>query len=68
MPLLLARRRMGELSPGEALLVLATDPEAPIDIAAWAADEGHAFRMVGRRARAESAGGAWLELEVRRGP
>jgi hypothetical protein len=24
--------------------VLATDPEATIDLAAWAADEGHTFR------------------------
>ena len=28
---------------GETLVVLATDPEAPIDLAALAADEGHAF-------------------------
>lgn len=43
LPLTLARRRMAGLAPGEALLVLATDPEAPIDLAAWAADEGHEF-------------------------
>jgi TusA-related sulfurtransferase len=36
-------RRMADLAPGETLRVLATDPEAPIDIAAWAQDEGHAF-------------------------
>ena len=40
----MAKRSMAELSPGEPLLVLATDPEAPIDLAAWAVDEGHAFR------------------------
>ena len=28
---------------GETLVVLATDPEAHIDLAALAADEGHAF-------------------------
>jgi TusA-related sulfurtransferase len=28
---------------GEMLVVLVTDPEAPIDLAALAADEGHAF-------------------------
>jgi TusA-related sulfurtransferase len=28
---------------GATLVVLATDPEAPIDLAALAADEGHAF-------------------------
>jgi TusA-related sulfurtransferase len=39
----MARRRMGSLPPGSTLVVLATDPEAPIDLAAWAAQEGHAF-------------------------
>ena len=34
---------MAALSPGEALVVLATDPEAPIDLAAWAAAEGHSY-------------------------
>ena len=34
---------MAELPPGETLLVLATDPEAPIDLAAWAAAEGHGY-------------------------
>jgi TusA-related sulfurtransferase len=29
------------MAPGETLTVLATDPEAPIDLAALAADEGH---------------------------
>ena len=28
---------------GDTLVVLATDPEAPIDLAALAADEGHTF-------------------------
>ena len=39
----MAKRRMADLAPGETLLVLATDPEAPIDLAAWAADEGHGY-------------------------
>ena len=43
LPLTLAKRRMEELEPGETLVVLATDPEAPIDLGAWAAVEGHAF-------------------------
>ena len=51
---------MAELSPGETIVVLATDPEAPIDLAAWAADEGHAFRQRPGRE-------GWLELEVRKG-
>ena len=64
LPLTLARRRMVELEPGETLIVLATDPEAPLDLAAWAADEGHGFRE-------RAAGGAdnpgWLTLELRKG-
>ena len=43
LPLLRARRALAELRAGEALLVLATDPEAPIDLAALASDEGRAF-------------------------
>jgi TusA-related sulfurtransferase len=39
----MAKRRMAELGAGETLVVLATDPEAPIDIGAWAASEGHAL-------------------------
>jgi TusA-related sulfurtransferase len=31
------------MNAGETLVVLATEPEAPIDLAALAADEGHAF-------------------------
>jgi len=29
------------MAAGETLVVLATDPEAPIDLAALASDEGH---------------------------
>jgi tRNA 2-thiouridine synthesizing protein A len=43
LPLLKARQALASLAPGETLVVLATDPEAPIDLAALAADEGHAF-------------------------
>jgi TusA-related sulfurtransferase len=43
LPLALAKRRMDELAPGETLIVLATDREAPIDLGAWAAREGHRF-------------------------
>ncbi len=41
-PLPLIRARQA-LEPGVTLTVLATDPEAPIDLAALAADEGRAF-------------------------
>ena len=36
LPLTMAKRRMAELGAGETLLVLATDREAPIDLAALA--------------------------------
>ena len=59
LPLALAKRRLAELPAGESLVVLATDPEAPIDLAAWAADEGHGFRD-------RSGGDGWFELELRK--
>jgi tRNA 2-thiouridine synthesizing protein A len=43
LPVIRARRRLPDLAPGAALVVLATDPEAPIDLAALAADHGLAF-------------------------
>lgn len=43
LPLALAKRGMDALAPGQTLVVLATDPEAPIDLAAWAAREGHGW-------------------------
>jgi tRNA 2-thiouridine synthesizing protein A len=51
-PLLRARAAVGAIGPGDALVVLATDPEAPIDLAALAADEGCTFA-------AEPAGDGW---------
>jgi tRNA 2-thiouridine synthesizing protein A len=42
-PLLRARAALPSLAPGEPLTVLATDPEAPIDLAALAADHDLAF-------------------------
>jgi tRNA 2-thiouridine synthesizing protein A len=53
LPLTMAKRRMRALRDGETLLVLATDPEATIDLAAWAAADGHAY--------AESAAADWSE-------
>ena len=44
LPLTLAKRKMASLSGGETLVVLTTDPEAPIDMGAWAAAEGHSLR------------------------
>ena len=43
LPLTMAKRRMAELDGGDTLVVLATDPEAPIDLAAWAEADGHSY-------------------------
>jgi tRNA 2-thiouridine synthesizing protein A len=53
-PLVLVRARQAltRLPAGEELVVLATDPEAPIDLAALAADAGRAFAQ-------EREGEAW---------
>ena len=67
LPLALARRRMEQLAPGDILVVLATDPEAPLDLAAWAADAGHAFRALDPRRGAPPGERAWVELELRKG-
>lgn len=56
LPLTMAKRRMAALEPGATLLVLTTDPEASIDLAAWAADHGHAFAA--RRL------GGWTEVTL----
>ena len=45
LPLIRARAALGALRAGDVLVVLATDPEAPIDLAALAADEGHALAV-----------------------
>jgi tRNA 2-thiouridine synthesizing protein A len=43
-PLIRARAALAQMARGETLVVLATDPEAPIDLAALAADGGHALQ------------------------
>jgi tRNA 2-thiouridine synthesizing protein A len=45
LPLVRARQALASLAPGEALVVLATDEEAPIDLGALAADLGRAFTV-----------------------
>ena len=52
LPAVKARRALAAVPPGAALVVLATDPEAPIDVAAVAADAGCAFA-------ADEDGGGW---------
>jgi tRNA 2-thiouridine synthesizing protein A len=43
LPLVMAKLALEDLAEGDVLLVLATDPEAPIDLAAWATDAGLGF-------------------------
>jgi tRNA 2-thiouridine synthesizing protein A len=47
LPLVKAKLALEVLATGDKIRVLATDPEAPIDLAAWAADAGHSFRELG---------------------
>ena len=58
MPLVMTKLRMEELAGGDELLVMATDPEAGIDLAAWAADEGHVLRERTRE--------SWTEFRLRK--
>jgi tRNA 2-thiouridine synthesizing protein A len=44
LPALRARAALVALAPGDVLVVLATDPEAPVDIGALAAEGGHGLR------------------------
>lgn len=52
LPLVKARAALADLAPSDTLVVLATDPESPIDLAALASDEG-------RTLVSERAGGEW---------
>jgi tRNA 2-thiouridine synthesizing protein A len=58
LPAVKARLALRDVPAGAALVVLATDPEAPIDVAAVAADAGCAFH-------AEPDGAGW-RLTLRR--
>ena len=46
LPLVMARSALAGLADSETLIVLATDPEAPIDLAALASDESRGFAAV----------------------
>ena len=59
LPLTMAKRAMAALPPGATLVVLSTDREAPIDLAAWAAAAGHAY--------SESAREGWTEHRLVKG-
>lgn len=42
-PLLRLKRRVRDLAPGRRVVLLATDPAAPLDVEAYCAIEGHAY-------------------------
>jgi len=46
LPLVKTKLALEEAEPGETVRVLATDPEAPIDLAAFAASAGHTYREI----------------------
>jgi TusA-related sulfurtransferase len=54
---------LAAMAAGETLVVLATDPEARIDLAALASDEGHSFASEplahASRGRHGAVGTAW---------
>jgi tRNA 2-thiouridine synthesizing protein A len=58
LPVLKARKALSRLGPGDRLRVLATDPRAPADFAAFCAERGH--RLVESR---ESGGEFELLIE-----
>jgi TusA-related sulfurtransferase len=47
LPLVKTKLALEHVEPGASVRVLATDPEAPIDLAAWADHAGHTFRELG---------------------
>ncbi|MEJ7817990.1 MAG: sulfurtransferase TusA family protein [Thermoleophilaceae bacterium] len=58
MPLVMAKTAMEALPPDQDLLVMATDPEAAIDLAAWAHEQGLAL--------SEREAGGWTEFVLSR--
>ena len=59
LPLTMAKRAMAPLAPGSTLVVLSTDREAPIDLAAWALASGHSYCEVPRE--------GWVEHRLGKG-
>jgi TusA-related sulfurtransferase len=58
-PLAIAKVRVEALPVGGSLTVLATDPEAPLDIGAWATDHGHDVAVEERE--------GWVEIQLTKG-
>lgn len=43
LPVLKARKRLGQMGPGEVLRLLSTDPAAVVDVPHFCAESGHEF-------------------------
>jgi TusA-related sulfurtransferase len=52
----MAKHTMREIKAGESLCVLCTDPEAPIDLGAWASEFGHSY--------SQHATAGWIEFVI----
>ncbi len=61
LPVLKARKRLVALKPGDVLRLRADDPAAPLDVAHFCREQGHA--LLGERACGEGA----REFEIRKG-
>jgi tRNA 2-thiouridine synthesizing protein A len=55
-PLAMVKARLEDQARTAAVTVLATDPEAPLDIGAWATDHGYRCEVV--------EADAWLEIRL----
>ena len=60
-PVLRARERLGALSPGQTLELIADDPLITLDVPAFCAQEGHELL-----AQREESAGVWT-MTIRRG-
>jgi TusA-related sulfurtransferase len=52
----MAKRTIREIEVGQSLCVLCTDPEAPIDLGAWASEFGHTC--------SQYETGGWIEFVI----
>ena len=61
LPVLRTRKKLAELTPGDVLAVIATDPVAPIDMAHFCREAGHELIL-------SKPEGTHYRFLIRRGP
>lgn len=59
LPVLKARKKLNEMTPGAVLVVIATDPMAAIDIPHFCNEQGHVLES-------QSGGGTALTFRIKR--